>query len=110
MVFEIARTGFVTPTGKNYMTAAKIIVRVVPMTEYYDYVLGFVPLALVGITGVLGAAGVDFPLAVLVGAATASLAVGHALFVNGPVQERTTVDEAPVHSSTAADRSPVNAD
>jgi len=92
------------------MTAEKIIVRVVHMTDYYDYVLGFVPLALVGITAVLGAAGVDFPLAVLVGAATASFAVGHALFVNGPVQERLAVDEAPVHSSTATDRPPINAD
>ena len=92
------------------MTAGKIIMRVVHMTDYYDYVLGFVPLALVGLTGVLGAAGVDFPLAVLVGAATASLAVGHALFVNGPVQERIVVDEAPVHPSTATDRPPINAD
>ncbi|WP_049938005.1 hypothetical protein [Haloplanus natans] len=80
------------------------------MTDYYDYVLGFVPLALVGLTGVLGAAGVDFPLAVLVGAVTASLAVGHALFVNGPVQERIAVEEAPIHSSTATDRPSINAD
>ena len=92
------------------MTAAKIIMRVVHMTDYYDYVLGFVPLALVGLTGVLGAAGVDFTLAVLVGAATASLAVGHALFVNGPVQERIAVEEPPVHSSTVTDRPPINAD
>jgi hypothetical protein len=82
------------------------------MPEYYDFVLGFVPFALVGFTGVLRAAGVDLLIAVPVGAAAASLAVGHALFVNGPVDDRidASVDESPVHSTAATDRSPINAD
>ncbi|MFB6256561.1 MAG: hypothetical protein ABEH58_07540 [Haloplanus sp.] len=82
----------------------------VHMTDYYDRVLGFVPLALVGITGVLDTAGVDFPLAVFVGAAMASFAVGHALFVNSPVQERPAADDAPVHPSTTTDHPPADAD
>jgi hypothetical protein len=91
------------------MTPAKIIVRVVHMLDYYDYVLGFVPLALVGITAVLRAAGVDLLIAVPVGAAAASLAVGHALFVNGPVAG--PADGAPVHSTASTtDRSRFNAD
>lgn len=96
------------------MTAVEIIMRVVHMLEYYDYVLGFVPLALVGITGVLRAAGVDLLVAVPVGAAMASLAVGHALFVNGPVAGRIDppVDDAPARSTapSGTDRPSMNAD
>jgi len=90
------------------MASGKIIVRVIPMLDYYDYVLAFVPVALVGITAVLGAAGVDLLVAIPVGAAAAGLAVGHALFVNGPVAG--PADETPVRSATSPDRSPVNAD
>jgi hypothetical protein len=114
MVLKIARTGFLVPTGKNYITPVEIILWVVHMPEYYDYVLGFVPLALVGITAVLHAVGVDLLVAVPVGATTAGLAVGHALFVNGPVADRsdTLVDDAPARSSSTSvtDRSPINAD
>jgi hypothetical protein len=90
------------------MASEKIIVRVVRMPDYYDYVLAFVPVALVGITTVLGAAGVDLLVAIPVGAAAASLAVGHALFVNGPVTGPT--DETPVRSASSPDRPPINAD
>jgi hypothetical protein len=91
------------------MASEKIIVRVVHMPDYYDYVLAFVPVALVGITAVLGAAGVDLLVAIPVGAAAASLVVGHALFVNGPVTGPT--DETPVRSPAAStDHQPINAD
>ena len=86
------------------MASEKIIVRVVRMPDYYDYVLTFVPVALVGITSVLGAAGVDLLVAVPVGAAVASLAVGHALFVNGPVTG--PADETSVRSMSSPDCSP----
>ncbi|RMB18102.1 hypothetical protein ATH50_1549 [Haloplanus aerogenes] len=79
------------------------------MIDYYDYVLGFVPLALVGITAVLSAIGVDTLLAVPVGATVAGLAVGHALFVNGPVvRPADAPDDAPARSSTR--QTPINAD
>jgi len=79
------------------------------MADYYDYVLGFVPLALVGITAVLSAVGVDTLVAVPVGAAAAGLAVGHALFVNGPVvRPADPSDDAPARSSTG--QAPINAD
>jgi hypothetical protein len=76
------------------------------MTSYYDYVLGLVPVTLVGITAVLDAAGFDHLLAVSVGAGAAALVVGHALFVNSPVP--TPVEEVPTQSAT--DHGPVNAD
>ncbi|WP_425498927.1 hypothetical protein [Haloplanus halophilus] len=75
------------------------------MTGYYDYVLGLVPVTLVGITAVLAAVGVGYLTAVSVGAAAAALVVGHAMFVNGPV--------APEESGSvrsASDHGPVNAD
>ncbi|WP_251328352.1 hypothetical protein [Haloplanus pelagicus] len=75
------------------------------MPNYYDYVLGLVPVALVGITGALRAAGVDPMAAIPVGAAVAALVVGHALFVNGPV-----VADGTRSGRSAADHGPVNAD
>lgn len=84
------------------------------MPEYYDYVLGFVPLALVGITAVLHVFGVDLLVAIPAGATAASLAVYHALFVNGPVDERvdSLIEDAPARSpsASATDRQPMNAD
>lgn len=57
------------------------------MTEYYDLVLGLIPLAMVGITGGLSVAGVTLTTAVTLAGAIAVLLVGHALFVNGPVDD-----------------------
>jgi hypothetical protein len=87
------------------MTPLIIIMWVSHMAEYYDYVLGLVPLTLVGITAALLAVGVESLVAIPIGAATASPVVGHALFVNGPVDR--TVD-APSRPSTG--QSPINAD
>lgn len=74
------------------------------MTGYYDYVLGLIPGAFVGITALLGVAGVDRLVAMPVGAAVAAVIAGHALFVNGPV---TTDRET---TGAATDHAPMNAD
>lgn len=66
------------------MTPSESIARHETMADYYDYVLGVVPSALVAVPVALRATGVDFAVAMAVGAAIASLAVGHAIFVNGP--------------------------
>jgi hypothetical protein len=90
------------------MTPRTIIVRVVHIVEYYDYVLGLVPLALVGITAVLHVIGVATLVAIPVGSVVASLVVGHALFINGPTDRPAgRPDDTPTHS---AGRTPVNAD
>jgi hypothetical protein len=57
------------------------------MTEYYDIVLGLVPLALIGVTGSLSVAGWSLTSAVTLAGVMAVLVVGHAMFVNGPVDE-----------------------
>jgi len=55
------------------------------MVSYYDAVLALIPLALVGISGVLHLGGLVLTAAVAVaGVATLGL-VGHALFVRAPV-------------------------
>lgn len=51
---------------------------------YYDYVLGTIPLALLGVPFVLNLLGVPFVAAVPVGGAVSMALVGHAMFVRGP--------------------------
>jgi hypothetical protein len=74
------------------------------MIGYYDYVLGLIPGALVGLTAFLIAAGMDLLMAMPVGAAVAALVAGHALFVNNPVA---TEREA---AGGSAEHPPMNAD
>ena len=56
------------------------------MVQYYDYVLGVIPLVLVGLTALLSAAGFELTVAIPVGAGVAALIIGHALFINMPTQ------------------------
>lgn len=55
------------------------------MTGYYDAILGLIPLALLGITGVLTLVGIDLTTAVPVGATVSVGLIGHAMFVRAPV-------------------------
>lgn len=55
------------------------------MTEYYDLVLGLIPLAFLGLGGGLHFAGFALTSALSIGGLFAVGLVGHALFVNGPV-------------------------
>ncbi|WP_416841143.1 hypothetical protein [Haloferax sp. DFSO52] len=54
------------------------------MTGYYDYILGLIPLALIGITASLVIAGLQLTTAVPMAAGVSALLTGHALFVNAP--------------------------
>ncbi len=58
------------------------------MTGYYDYILGLIPVALVGIAGLLRLVGLPDTLAVPAGATVAVGLMVHAMFVNGPVVDR----------------------
>lgn len=77
------------------------------MTGYYDYVLGVIPLALLGITAALSIVGFPLTTAVPAGASVAGLVVGHALFINGPA---TPTASQPQPGSKPAQSPPVNAD
>lgn len=68
------------------------------MTRYYDYVLGLIPAALFGVTIALYVFGIPLTSAVPVGGAVSALLVGHALFVNGPVD---APRDAPARSGPA---------
>jgi hypothetical protein len=57
------------------------------MTYYYDAVLGLIPLALFGTIGVVSLAGLSITAGVLLGSTFAIGIIGHAMFVNGPVDE-----------------------
>ena len=74
------------------------------MMNYYDLVLGTIPLSLLGGTGVMGLLGVDLWTAVPLAALGALMIILHALFVRSPVAEpveRTTSARPP--SSQPAD-------
>ncbi|MDZ7850415.1 MAG: hypothetical protein U5K70_06265 [Halodesulfurarchaeum sp.] len=55
------------------------------MATYYDYVLGFIPLVLLGIGGGLHVAGLQLQVALATSGLLAIGLMGHALFVNSPV-------------------------
>lgn len=71
------------------------------MTGYYDIVLGLIPVALLGITAALTVVGLSMTTAVPIGAFFAMGLIGHAMFVNGPVDATEDVQSG---------HGPVNAD
>lgn len=66
------------------------------MTGYYDAVLGLIPLALIGVTGILVLAGMEVTTAVPLAATVSVALIGHAMFVRAPV------DPAPTSSAPAS--------
>ena len=77
------------------------------MTRYYDIVLGLIPVALIGISVTLVFVGLPTMTAVPVGAIVASMLIGHAMFVNAPLEE---TEHAPAGSQSTSQRGPINAD
>jgi hypothetical protein len=75
------------------------------MTDYYDHVLGLIPVALIGLTALLTTAGLGLTAAVPVAASVSVALIGHAMFVNGPVD---STDKA--QQSSRSQVGPVNAD
>lgn len=57
------------------------------MTGYYDYVLGLIPAALLGITAFLNLVGLSLTAALPAGATVAIGLMAHAMFVRNPVTE-----------------------
>jgi len=67
------------------------------MTTYYDYVLAFIPLSLLGVGGLLLAAGMPLEVALATGGLLPIAVMGHALFVNAPTE---TTDRQPTSTPT----------
>ncbi len=75
------------------------------MTGYYDYVLGLIPAALIGITAFLNLVGLSLTMALPVGAGVALVLMGHAMFVRGPLSG---VDSSSGESGSAPGRPPAS--
>ncbi|MCU4924965.1 hypothetical protein OB905_03055 [Halobacteria archaeon AArc-dxtr1] len=58
------------------------------MTGYYDIVLGLIPVALLGITAALTVVGISMTAAVPIASVVAIALIGHAMFVNAPMDGR----------------------
>lgn len=78
------------------------------MAGYYDIVLGLIPVALLGITAALTVVGLSITTAVPIGAVVAIGLIGHAMFVNAPIDGR----HAPAddRDEVQSRHGPVNAD
>lgn len=70
------------------------------MAGYYDFVLGFIPLALGGGSAALTIAGVSLTTAIIVASLLSVLAIGHGMFV------RTPSDAAPTPAPAAGPSPP----
>ncbi|WP_276300923.1 hypothetical protein [Halorussus lipolyticus] len=69
------------------------------MTGYYDLILGLIPLSLIGVTGVLSLVGFSVTSAVPLAASIPVALIGHALFVNSPVDDTQSPTETVESSS-----------
>lgn len=70
--------------------------------NYYDLVLGLIPVSVLGIGGSLFAAGVALPVSIAIGSVVAISLMAHGMFVRAPA--RTTVDRAVDAATTSVDR------
>lgn len=71
------------------------------MTRYYDYILGLIPLSLLGFSLGLQAAGLAQTTAITIGGLVSVVITIHALFVNGPVDAPSpSAESLPAHQTT----------
>ncbi len=71
------------------------------MTGYYDLILGLIPLSLIGVTAVLSVVGFSITSAVPLAAGIPVALIGHALFVNSPVDDTQSSSESGDSSSAS---------
>lgn len=80
------------------------------MADYYDVVLGLIPLSVAVISAALVGLGAALPLAVSAGALSAVVLIGHAMFVRAPVGKTAARGRSNQTSdSSYSEQSPVNA-
>ncbi|MEZ3162644.1 hypothetical protein ABNG03_16240 [Halorubrum sp. RMP-47] len=65
------------------------------MTGYYDYVLGLIPAALIGVTALFTLVGLSLTAALPAGAVAAATVMAHAMFVRAPVDDGDAQADAP---------------
>ncbi|WP_128477973.1 hypothetical protein [Halorussus pelagicus] len=72
------------------------------MTGYYDFILGLIPLSLIGVTATLSVLGFSLTSAVPLAASIPVALIGHALFVNSPVEDTQSSPETVESSSSTS--------
>ncbi|MFB6166597.1 MAG: hypothetical protein ABEJ31_15670 [Haloarculaceae archaeon] len=78
------------------------------MTGYYDIILGLIPVSLAGISAVLVATGLGITTAVPLASLVAVGLIGHAMFVNAPVDA--PAGQQSSNATSATDAAPFSAD
>jgi hypothetical protein len=73
------------------------------MAGYYDFVLGFIPLALGGGSAALTVAGVSLTTAIIAASLLAVLVIGHGMFVRTPSDPEVTSAAAPSPAPSTPD-------
>jgi hypothetical protein len=76
------------------------------MTGYYDIILGLIPLAMGGVTVGLLLAGIGLTTALPIASIAAFGLIGHAMFVNRPVDGMPAGDDSDNRSTSGATDSP----
>lgn len=71
------------------------------MSNYYDFVLGLIPLALGGVAAVLFVLGISLTTAVGLSGGLSMAVIGHAMFVRAPVD--TPTEASATEAATAGD-------
>lgn len=74
------------------------------MTGYYDYVLGLIPAALLGVTAFLNLVGLSLTAALPGGAVVSFGIMAHAIFVRNPVMDAVRATEGRSIDRGAVDR------
>jgi hypothetical protein len=79
------------------------------MTGYYDIVLGLIPVSLITISAAFVVAGFTLTFAVAAASTVGVALVGHAMFVNGPVDADAST-RTDTSTANASRDTPVSAD
>ncbi|MEE6210253.1 hypothetical protein U3A55_08805 [Salarchaeum sp. III] len=80
------------------------------MSEYYDVILGLIPLAFLGTIGGFSFTGFSLTTAVTAAGLVGIALVGHALFVNGPVDRAPATTTSPAQNASGPMNAPVDAE
>lgn len=91
--------------GNTYITNCSLLEYI--MTGYYDLVLGLIPVSLITISAAFVVAGFTLTFAVAAASIVGVALVGHAMFVNGPVDADAS---AHTDAATASRDTPISAD
>lgn len=83
----------------TYMTMGHCIQYI--MTSYYDHILGLIPVAFTAVAATLYFTGIQSALAIPAAGGVAVALVGHALFVNGPVDDAPDATAVTQHQHAA---------